>query len=1072
MANSDQKEVVIKMNNGQAVKSMNEIIQVRRRLAREFAKAKTVEDQKRLGKELKKVNGELATMRGRTRAAGGGLSKLTNMVKGTVGAFLGFNILDRVIGGLKTLGSIAAKTSDELADVQKTTGLTSKEVRALDKDLAKLNTRTPQQKLREIAKEAGRLGIKGVDNIRAFVEEADRIQVALGEDLGEDAVLQLGKISDAFDTSMTKIGSAINTVGASTKAQEQFLVNFLSRTQGTGVAAGIAATELIGYGAAFDSLGLPVEMTSTALNKVMLDFIKNTEDYGAAAGFASGELSELVGADGTNSGFLAFIERLKEANPEAADFMRALEGLGITGDRSSQAILAISNNLDLVTTSQQTAGEAFEAGTSILDEFNTKNNNMAANLEKVRKFFQFKLENNPLTRGMEQMAKAAADYVSVDMSEQLMQEQTEMKLLAGAVMAAAEGHRLRNGLLQELMDKYPAYFGNLDKEKATNEDIMAVLEKVNKLYRERIRLAVYREDLTAIEQRGKDLVREEMETAKAVESIRAAIGGTSGRPAAGLVQGLKNARAELAEIQEEIIENEMEFARTMGLVTAQEERVGENDPTGTGGPTPAAPRVFGMGESAGPTEEELAKALEQAKAMESLILELRDVELAAIEHVEQREISQAEERFERDKKRINSSKATAEAKNMLILAKERELATTIKKIEEDAEADAAQVRKLQERRRYSAERDAKLKEAQLRIDLAREGSMEELEARMAMLHLQTEIEIQQVETTEEQKLKLKELYEIRVAEMRKKYADEVAASEEEKWKESLAQANEAVGIFKEVMSSAFEMMQAADDAKMESYEANRDAETMALRSQLRQGLISQEEFDRQKAQMDEQTDRRMKRLKRKQFEREKRAAILQAVIETALGVASAIKLEFPMNIVMMAMAAAAGAAQVAAISSQANPYYKGGRTKTTDTEGNTYMAQDVGTFSGGGYYSTPSVGIIGEKGEELVIPNHVLNNPDYMDHIAVLEGAIARQAPPPASVSKSSTANTDNSAAMNAAMVKQMERNNAFLHHLMTKGVEGVWSFNRFRDGVLEQEKTEGRNYWSSSNGRAPGVEV
>ena len=119
---------------------------------------------------------------------------------------------------------------------------------------------------------AGKLGISGSENIKNFVKQADQIKVALGEDLGDDAILQIGKIAEAFKTEMINIGSAINSVGSNSMAQEQFLVDFTSRMQGTGVTANIAAADLIGYGATLDSLGLQAEMSATALNKFFIDF--------------------------------------------------------------------------------------------------------------------------------------------------------------------------------------------------------------------------------------------------------------------------------------------------------------------------------------------------------------------------------------------------------------------------------------------------------------------------------------------------------------------------------------------------------------------------------------------------------------------------------------------------------------------------------------------------------------------------------------------------------------------------------------------------------------------------------
>ena len=132
---------------------------------------------------------------------------------------------------------------EAMVDAMKTTNLTRSEMEALSAELAKLDTRTSQNDLLDIARIGGKLGITGTDNLLQFVRAADQINVALGRDLGnntEDAIREIGKLVDIFnltdtyglEASLLKVGSAINELGMASTANEGYLVDFTKRMAG------------------------------------------------------------------------------------------------------------------------------------------------------------------------------------------------------------------------------------------------------------------------------------------------------------------------------------------------------------------------------------------------------------------------------------------------------------------------------------------------------------------------------------------------------------------------------------------------------------------------------------------------------------------------------------------------------------------------------------------------------------------------------------------------------------------------------------------------------------------------
>ena len=93
-----------------------------------------------------------------------------------------------------------AEMQEHMSGVVKYTGLSAEAVDDLNESFQNLDTRTPRAALNDLAADAGRLGIQSKEDVLDFVDAANQITVALGEDLGEDAVKNIGKITQLFAT--------------------------------------------------------------------------------------------------------------------------------------------------------------------------------------------------------------------------------------------------------------------------------------------------------------------------------------------------------------------------------------------------------------------------------------------------------------------------------------------------------------------------------------------------------------------------------------------------------------------------------------------------------------------------------------------------------------------------------------------------------------------------------------------------------------------------------------------------------------------------------------------------------
>lgn len=424
-------------------------------------------------------------------------SKVSQSVKqfGTLAlSYLGYQfIAGKIQSGIRAVYDL----SDAFANVRKTTGLSAAEMERLNAELGKLDTRTARKDLLDLAAVAGKLGISGVENIKQFVSAADKLNVALGEDLGQDGVQNLGKINDLFgktkelgiEQSLLKVGSAINSLGQAGSAQESYIVDFTKRLAGVSVEAGITLPNLLGLATTLDELGQQSETSSTAISQLFIKMQKDSDTYAKIAGLNVKEFNEAIGSD-ANEAFIMFLKGLQNNSNGLKDLATNFSALGIDGSRAIAVISALSQNTDKLTEKQALANQEYNKGTSVIDEFNVKNNNAAAQLDKITK----KLSSISLTISQsfaDAFIKLGGAIIGVrtqgeELVKQMQEERQELGDTVIKLYDVNLKHEDRIKLINELKNKYPEYLKNLNAETATNQDLFIELNKVNEALINRI----------------------------------------------------------------------------------------------------------------------------------------------------------------------------------------------------------------------------------------------------------------------------------------------------------------------------------------------------------------------------------------------------------------------------------------------------------------------------------------------------------------------------------------------------------------------------------------------------------
>ena len=305
--------------------------------------------------------------------------------------FLGVkSAIQSVMGSLNEYTQAFASMDEHMAAVRKYTGMTTEEVDDLNAAFQNMDTRTSREALNDLAADAGRLGIQSKQAVLDFVQAADLINIALGEDLGEDAVKNIGKLADVFGDSqrlglkqaMLSTASTINELAQSSSASEPYLMEFASRLGGVGASAGMTQAQLLGIASVMDQNKVNVEKGATAMQNILNALFADTAKMAKGAGLDVQQFTALLKKD-ANEALLTFLEALNSKGGMEG-IAPVLKELGMSGAGVTQTLTTLAARTDQLRSTQEQAAAAFAAGNSVVKEAAVANDTAAAKLEKAQ----------------------------------------------------------------------------------------------------------------------------------------------------------------------------------------------------------------------------------------------------------------------------------------------------------------------------------------------------------------------------------------------------------------------------------------------------------------------------------------------------------------------------------------------------------------------------------------------------------------------------------------------------------------------------------------------------------------
>jgi TP901 family phage tail tape measure protein len=350
---------------------------------------------KQMQMQAKQLKTELEAVRAEGQAQQSWIGRTADRFNRMQGVILGaIATISGLTFTVKSCVEKFASMDDEMTNVRKYTGQTADEVERMNEDFKKMDTRTAREKLNQLAGDAGRLGITATSLVEEFVDGADKINVALGDDLGDEAVSQIGKLAQMFGEDKTKglrgamlaTGSAVNELAQNSSASAGYLVDFTARVAGVGKQAGFTQAQIMGLASVLDQNMQQDETAATAVQNLLAKMFQDSAKFAKIAGLNVKEFSKTLKED-ANGALLQFLAALRYRGG-FAQLAPMFEEMKMDGSRATGVLTVLADKLDDIKTAQDLATKSYAEGTSIINEFNTQNESVQAQLDKAKKRFQ------------------------------------------------------------------------------------------------------------------------------------------------------------------------------------------------------------------------------------------------------------------------------------------------------------------------------------------------------------------------------------------------------------------------------------------------------------------------------------------------------------------------------------------------------------------------------------------------------------------------------------------------------------------------------------------------------------
>lgn len=393
MSQSALNDILARSKQGKA--SLDELRRAYKQLEEELnqinTKSKEFAEKQKSMKELKKNIGEVT---GAANKQGGAWHTALKNLTAYVGLFAMFNQIKSLLTGVikKNL-----EYSGSLTDIRKVSGLALEDVNKLSTELAKIDTRTSVDGLARLAYEASKLGVGkyGVEGMAQFVRAADKINVAIGEEMGEKALPSLLKMTEVMgiipkmglEKSIEAVGSAMFKLSSTSTATSSDITEFAKRCTGVARTAGITTDQLLALGSAFSAQMASPEVAATAMSKFIVALQKNHNLIEKDLAIPAGTINSMYQAGNAMDAIVLILEKMKDKGNMNA-LGEIFKDVGGDGQRLISSMVTMAKNVDMLKDHLDVSSEAFREGTAVTAEYEMQQQSAIGILERANNLWE------------------------------------------------------------------------------------------------------------------------------------------------------------------------------------------------------------------------------------------------------------------------------------------------------------------------------------------------------------------------------------------------------------------------------------------------------------------------------------------------------------------------------------------------------------------------------------------------------------------------------------------------------------------------------------------------------------
>lgn len=347
-----------------------------------------------LRKQMEALKAQIDKNTGAIHKQGGAWNTAMKNLTAYVGLFSLFNkAKDLVTGAIKK----NLEYSGSLTDIRKVSGLTMEDVNKLSTELAKIDTRTSVDGLARLAYEASKLGVGkyGVEGMAQFVRAADKINVAIGEEMGEKALPSLLKMTEVMglipkmglERSIEAVGSSMFKLASTSTATSNDITEFAKRCTGVARTAGITTDQLLALGSAFSAQMASPEVAATAMSKFIVALQKNHNLIEKDLAIPAGTINSMYQAGHAMDAIVLILEKMKEKGNMNA-LGEIFKDVGGDGQRLISSMVTMAKNVDMLKDHLYESQEAFEEATAVGKEYSMQQMSAIGILERANNLWE------------------------------------------------------------------------------------------------------------------------------------------------------------------------------------------------------------------------------------------------------------------------------------------------------------------------------------------------------------------------------------------------------------------------------------------------------------------------------------------------------------------------------------------------------------------------------------------------------------------------------------------------------------------------------------------------------------